>query len=175
MYTFIAVLITAALIVLTILGARCTKVGEIRKYLFINLGISGGAAVVGIVIPFFVRGAIFGRDASDEWKGWAWDAFVLFLKSSLPILGFCLAMILATAAVTAYVSKKPNLFSAVVRQSASVAVSVILMLLAPFYSAMAETDQVSVHIFILIFGICEALLMRLPFVLEMEIKLKRKK
>ncbi len=175
MYTFAAILITAALAVLTILGARCTGDRKRKKYLFINLGIAGGATVFCGIIPFLARAVIFGGDSSEEWQGWAWDAFMLYLKSTLPVLGVCLALILATAVVTAFGSKKANLFSAVIRQSVSVAVSVILLFLAPFYSAMAETGQGAVSAFILIFGIGEALLMRWSFVLEMAVKLKQKR
>ena len=75
--------------------------------------------------------------------------------------------------VTAYNRKREHLFSVVVRQAAAVAVSVIILFIAPFYSAMAETDQVPVHVFILILGCCEALVMRLVFVCEMVMKIRR--
>ncbi len=175
MYTVIAIFITAALIVLTVLGAREASTEKRKRILFVNLGISAASAIAGVAVSFLVRAVIFRDTAAEEWQEWAWDAFTLFLKTTLPVMGTCLVLIILTTVVTAFGSRKPNLFSAVVRQSASAAVSVILLSIAPFYSAMAETDQAPIHAFILLFGICEALFMRLTFAVEMAIKLKMKK
>lgn len=175
MYTGIAVLITTAMVVLTVLGARCTEVRGIKRYILVNLGISVGAAILCALIPFLVRALIFGGENTSEWKGWAWDAFAVFLKTTLPVMGIGLLLIALTVVVNVSGSRKNSLFSALIRQSASVAFSVILLFLAPFYSAMAETGGAFLHVFILIFGIAEALLMRLTFALELAIKLKRKK
>lgn len=172
MYTFFAVLITAALVVLTVLGARCRTIRDMKKYMFINLGIAAVSLIVGTVIPIVTRSVIFGGDFTEEWQSWAWDAFAVFLKTTLPLLGICLALICLTTLVTSAVGRRHNLFSKVIRQTASVALSVVLLFLAPFYSAMAETDQAALHVFILILGICEALFMRLSFVLELGIRIR---
>ncbi len=175
MYTVFAVLLAAALIVLTVLGARAHSPAKGKRILFVNLWISAGSAVVGAVVPLLAHAVIFGSSEDAEWMEWAWDAFTLFVKTTLPLTGIALLLILLTTALTSVVGKKSKLFSAVIRQSASVAVSVILLCIAPFYSAMAETNGAPIHCFILLFGLCEALFMRLTFVLEMLLKQKGQK
>ena len=173
MYTFSAILITVALIVLSILGARTSSVKGKKTILFVNLAVSGISAVVGAILPFAAHGMIFGGGFSAEWQSWAWDALVLFLKTTLPICGIGVILVSLTALVTNAVHWKRSLFSAVIRQSASVAISVVLLFLAPFYAAMAETEQVPIHTMILVIGICEALFMRLSFVVELGIRINK--
>jgi len=173
MYTFFATLITFALIVLTILGARIPSAKGKKTILLVNLAISGISAVLGVILPFAAHGMIFSGGFSAEWQSWAWDALVLFLKTTLPVCGVGVLLISLTALVTNAVNGKRNLFSSVIRQSASVAISVVLLFLAPFYAAMAETEQVPIHLMILVIGICEALFMRLSFVVELGIRIRK--
>lgn len=175
MYTVLAVLITAGILWLTIMGARCTAVREMKKYLYINLILTVLSLVVGCVIPFLTHAKIFGGDYEEEWMDWAWDAFTLYLKLTLPLCGILLLMTCASVLFSAASSKKESAYSAVVRNSVSVASSVILLFAAPFYSAMAETENVPVDIYILIFGVCSALFLRLVSVIEMALRIRRAK
>lgn len=175
MYTILAVLITAGCIWLTVLGASCNTVREMKKYLYINLILTGLSVLVGSVIPFLTHARIYGGDYTDEWMSWAWDAFVLFLKTTLPFCFIMLVLICVTVLVTSFTQKQGNPFSAVVRQTAAVAASVILLFLAPFYSMMAETDKVQVHVFILILGVCESLILRFVFSVELAVRIRRTK
>ncbi len=174
MYTILAILLAAGLILLTVLGARAGGKRTEKRFLFMELILAGSALLAGGLTPPITHGMIFGGDGSAEWMGWAWDAFVLFVKTTLPFTLSALLLMIATVLVTVFTQKKARVFSAVVRQTASLAVSVLLLFLSPFYSAMAETDGATVHIAILVFGVCEALLMRLVFVCERALGLWRK-
>lgn len=173
MYTALSVLITAGIVWLTIMGARCTAVREMKKYLHINLILTVLSLIVGCVIPFFTYAKIFGGDYGEEWMNWAWDAFTLYLKLTLPLCGILLLITCASVLIAAASGKKERVYSSVVRNSVSVASSVILLFAAPFYSAMAETENVPLDIYILIFGVCAALLFRLVSVIEMALRIRR--
>jgi len=175
MFTFIAFIITIGLVWLTLWGARRKTVREIKKVLWINLGISASAVLLGGGCTALVHHMIVNGGSQAEWQGWAWDAFVLFPKTTLPVMCICLLLISVTTLVTAASPKKNSVFSAVVRQTASVAASVILLFLAAFYSAMAETEEMPLRVFILLFGICEALFMRFSFVVETALRLSAEK
>ena len=175
MFTLIAFIITIGLVWLTLWGTRRRTVTELRKVLRINLGISASAVLMGGGCTALVHHMIFNGGSETEWQSWAWDAYVLFPKTTLPVMGICLLFISVTTLVTAASPKKNSVFSAVVRQTASVAASVILLFLAAFYSAMAETEEMPLRVFILLFGICEALFMRLSFVIETALRLLAEK
>ncbi|MBE6598621.1 MAG: hypothetical protein E7638_04180 [Ruminococcaceae bacterium] len=175
MYTVFAVMLTVGLSLLSFLGARSKSVRGMKKYLCIEIAIAAFGAVMCLAVPFVTHGVICGGDNTEEWISWAWDAFTLFVKTTLPASVIFIALACLTVFVTSAAEKGGNLFSRVVRQSAALAVSVILLFIAPFYSAMAETDGGAVHIFILVLGVCEALLMRSVFVCEMAVRIGREK
>ena len=166
MFTFVSVIIAVSLLVLTVLGSRSQTKDAKKKYFGINLGISLFSALFGLFVVYLAHNTIFSGEQAAEWQEWAWDAFILFVKTTLPVFGCALMLILLTTVVTTLVSQRTNVFSTVVRQAASLALSVILLFITPFYAAMAETSEANVHVFVLLFGICEALFMRLSFVLE---------
>ena len=175
MFTLFAVILTAGMILLTLFGAKYGNGRRGKHFLATELLLSGLALIMGGVTPLLIHKVIYGGDGTGEWMDWAWDAFVLFVKTTLPFTFGALLLMIVTVFVTVFSQKKQNIFSSVVRQAASVAVSVVLLFLASFYSAMAETDGAEVHMAILVFGVAEALLMRLVFVCERAIQMKRKK
>ncbi len=168
MYTVFAVLLAAGLILLTAFGGRSG-----RRGLYLN-GILGCTGLLGgIALPCVTRVIVLGGGNTEEWMNWAWDAFLLYLKTTLPFLGICLGVICLTL-LTTVAAKKQSAYSAVIRRAASVAVSVILLLVTPFYSAMAETDGGAIHVMILLYGISEALFMRWTLVLDIWSEMCRK-
>lgn len=180
MYAVFILLVTAGLIWLTVSGARNAKPDKIKKLLFINLIVSASSAIIGIITPFAVHGKIFLSNSSDEWKEWAWDSFKVFLNFSLPLLAVLMLLTCGSALVSLLSEKtldtkhnpelRKNIFSFVIRPAASVSASVIMMLTAAFYAYMADE---SMQVFILIIGICEAFVLRLMFVIELALKLKK--
>ncbi len=170
MYTIFAILLAAGLGILTVLGFGGGRRG---KLCFVwNLALSAAGLLGVILVPLIARAMVFGGNHTEEWKSWAWDAFSLFLKTTLPFLGISLLLICLTMLVTVLAERssaadrKRRVFSAVIRQAFSMAASVLFLLLAPFYSVMAETDEAMLHVLILLFGVAEAMLMRLTLLFE---------
>ena len=175
MGTFIVIILGAAIALLTLLSMRCRKETDLKKYLKLNLITASAASLVTLLIPFLVYLCVFFGDYSEEWQSWAWDAFLLIVKSTLPLCIVGVAFICLTALVSTVSKSKRNGLLSFLRQVFSAVFSVVLLILACFYSVMAETDLFPVHVFVFLFGLGEALTLRWTCVLELALKTREKK
>ncbi len=141
----------------------------------INLITASVASLSTVLIPFLVYLCVFFGDYSEEWQSWAWDAFWLIVKSTVPLCMVGIAFICLTAFVSTAAKSKRNGLLSVLRQVFSAVFSVVLLIFACFYSVMAETDLFPVHVFVFLFGIGEALTLRWTCVLELALKNREKK
>lgn len=175
MYTVLAALTVAGCAGLTVFGMKSDAPDKMKKALVLNLTLAALAAIVGVFAPFLLRRQLFAGNYDEEWTAWAWDAFTLYLKTTLPLCLILLVGICAATILSALTERKNGAFFATVRRLSALAASALSLFLAAFYSAMAETENAPVHICILIFGVCEALLFRLIDATELVVRMRRGK
>lgn len=165
----------AALVWLTVAGARAKEAGEMRRFFFLNLTPACLALLLAVVIPFFTYARIFNGPYEAEWQAWAWDAFALSLRMTVP-LGLVLLLITgAGVLLTVPFDRRGPTYGAVIRRAATVASSGAILAVTPFYAAMAETPVLPLDVYFLVFGVCEALVFRLVFAAEFALRLKKRK
>lgn len=170
MYTVFAALTVAGCAGLTVFGMKSDAPDKIKKAFVLNLTLAALAALVAVFAPFLLHRQLFAGNYDEEWTAWAWDAFTLYLKTTAPVCLILLAGLCAAAILPTLTGQKNSAFFATVRQLSALASSALALFMAAFYSAMAETENAPVHICILIFGVCEALLFRLAAATELAVR-----
>ena len=163
MYAIIAVILSFAMIALTIAGERQNT--QNRLFFIINTCLSGGGLVLACITAAVVRIVIFNSANTDEWKSWAWDAFGYVISSTVVPLLILTALLVASVFLSYYSKKRfENKTPSALPLAVSVAASIMLLIILPICAAITENQEINLKIAVYIFGIAESLVLRAPFI-----------
>ena len=166
MYWFFALLLFFIFLILTAAGETGKGKNAPRFFFLANLGLAGGGLLFLLTGVLMVRKNIFHSGLDAEFSEWAWDMMKVYYQlSMIPLAVFlvigCLAFLPALAD-----PKQRTGFPLKLRLSVTVVFSAVLLLIAPMYAFMTVNEQVVLDVYILLTGIGEALLLRVPLLIE---------
>lgn len=164
MYLPSAILLSIALIFLTILGE--IKPEYQKKLVCIN----GILAFIGILfilsVCFIANHNIYNGGHDEQLSEWAGNMFSIYYQISLPVFFILLAVTVISSVLSFFDKNSLHGFTPKLRVMASCASSVMLLIIAPFYGFMTENETIPLYTYICFIGVGQALTMRLAFIPE---------
>ncbi|MBQ2727381.1 MAG: hypothetical protein IJF78_16895 [Clostridia bacterium] len=161
-YLITALLLTAALIGITVLETR--KPSTVWKWL--NLILCSAGVLIVIICRTAAEAGVSRSGQSETWMSWARDMFAQHYRVSLPVLLVLLGILVIAFLLSLPDKRNRSAVPGFLRRTVGILASVLLLMMAPLYAFMTANEIVPLDTLILLSGIGESLILRLVYALE---------
>lgn len=166
MYYFFAVLLFLVILTLTVCAETERGRKHPRVFFIANFVLTCVGVVLFVAVSVYAWRAIHNGGFDTEFAEWAWDMLVVYYELSLVPLAVFLFLSVSSCLIAVFDPKQRSGFSLKLRLTTTVVFAVVILFIAPMYSFMTVNEKVALDTFVLFTGICEALLLRAPLLIE---------
>ncbi|MBP3378722.1 MAG: hypothetical protein J6L96_08235 [Clostridia bacterium] len=157
-YTLIILIITAALITLSVLAVKQSKLSKIL--VFVNLSLAVAGACTMLVSHLIATNKIDYFISDTGFYSWAIDFYNLYYMIAMPAFILLLIINVLASLIGLYDGKQRTGLPKTLRTIVSISSSVFLMLI-PFYGLITKNSNVEFYTYIMASGIGQALIIRI--------------